>query len=68
VFRAADLNRVKQLMTGTAIIDGRNIYNPNDVTDCGLEYFSVGRLSRTQKKHTLKMRPSKIQHALTTAL
>ncbi len=40
-FKNADLKFVKELMRIPIIIDGRNIYDPEDVTD--FEYYGVGR-------------------------
>jgi len=42
-FRALDLNKLSSLMSGNALIDLRNIYDPQDVAKSGLEYSSVGR-------------------------
>ena len=43
VFRALDLNRVKQLANAPVLVDLRNIYKPSDMRDAGFEYTSVGR-------------------------
>lgn len=40
-FKEADLNKVKKLMKLPIIIDGRNIYEKEDMA--GFEYYSVGR-------------------------
>ncbi|MFH1299279.1 MAG: UDP-glucose/GDP-mannose dehydrogenase family protein [Patescibacteria group bacterium] len=42
-FRAIDLEKVKKLMKGKLICDGRNIYKAEDVEKLGFEYKSVGR-------------------------
>ena len=42
-FRALDLKRLKELMSGNALIDLRNIYHPADAIDAGFDYFSIGR-------------------------
>lgn len=42
-FKEMDLKKVKQLLHGDAIIDGRNIFNPEDVKKLGLRYAGVGR-------------------------
>jgi UDPglucose 6-dehydrogenase len=42
-FRALDLKKLSELMSGNALIDLRNIYDPQDVAKSGLEYSSVGR-------------------------
>jgi UDPglucose 6-dehydrogenase len=40
-FQKADLSKVKELMRLPIIIDGRNIFNPQEMKD--FEYYSVGR-------------------------
>ncbi|MGB6680632.1 MAG: UDP binding domain-containing protein, partial [Candidatus Bathyarchaeia archaeon] len=42
-FKSLDLNRVKDLMANPIIIDGRNVYEPDEVRDLGFEYYSIGR-------------------------
>lgn len=42
-FKDADLNQVKKLMKLPIIVDGRNIYNPEDMKEKGFEYYSMGR-------------------------
>ncbi len=42
-FRALDLEKLSGLMSGNALIDLRNIYEPADIAKSGLEYTSVGR-------------------------
>lgn len=42
-FRAIDLVRVKELMKGDLICDGRNIYKPEEVGKLGFKYKSIGR-------------------------
>jgi len=42
-FRKLDLKRVKSMMKHPLIIDGRNIYNPEDVKKEGFMYISIGR-------------------------
>jgi UDPglucose 6-dehydrogenase len=43
-FRALDLDRVKSLMKGAALIDLRNVYRPAELKG-RFEYTSIGRLS-----------------------
>lgn len=47
VYRALDMQTVKDLMRGDLVIDLRNIYPVDAVEDAGLTYVSVGR-SRTK--------------------
>ena len=42
-FRALDLGRMADVMAGDALVDLRNVYNPEDVVRAGLSYTSVGR-------------------------
>ena len=42
-FRALDLDRVRRLVRGNALVDLRNIYNPVDARRRGFEYHSIGR-------------------------
>ncbi len=43
VFRALDLNRVKDLVSAPVMVDLRNIYNPDDMRAAGFAYTSIGR-------------------------
>ncbi len=42
-FKEADLTKVKELMEVPIIVDGRNIYDPDEVKAMGFEYYSIGR-------------------------
>ncbi|MAL09148.1 MAG: UDP-glucose 6-dehydrogenase [Maricaulis sp.] len=42
-FRALDLDRLSQSMTGNVVVDLRNIYGPDDMAQHGFAYTSVGR-------------------------
>lgn len=42
-FKELDFDKVKELMNGNLIIDGRNIYNPSHIRSKGLEYVGIGR-------------------------
>ncbi len=42
-FKEIDLAKVKELMTGNSLIDGRNIYHPQVVKEIGFDYKGVGR-------------------------
>lgn len=42
-FKQIDLKRVKKLMNKPFVIDGRNIYEPEDMNELGFDYISVGR-------------------------
>lgn len=43
-FKNLDLKRVKELMLTPIIIDGRNIYDPQEVRKLGFEYRCMGRV------------------------
>ncbi len=42
-FKHLDMRRIKRLMTGNALIDGRNIWDPDEMTGLGFNYMGVGR-------------------------
>ena len=42
-FKHLDMARIKSLMRGTGLIDGRNIYDPAAMRDLGFVYRGVGR-------------------------
>lgn len=43
VFRSLDFGRVKSVMKGNIMIDGRNIYNPDEMKKHGFKYMGIGR-------------------------
>ena len=43
-FRSPDFQRIRQLLRTPAIFDGRNLYDPAEVRQNGLEYYPIGRL------------------------
>ena len=42
-FKELDMNKIKSLMRHHLILDGRNIYNPEDMKKEGFTYISIGR-------------------------
>jgi UDPglucose 6-dehydrogenase len=42
-FRNLDLKKLKNLMDNPIIVDGRNIFEPEEVRKLGFEYYSLGR-------------------------
>jgi UDPglucose 6-dehydrogenase len=42
-FRNPDFDRMKELMAGAAIFDGRNIYDPKTMEEHGFVYFGIGQ-------------------------
>ena len=43
MFRSPDLARMADLLEEKVIIDGRNVFDPNDMRRDGFEYFGIGR-------------------------
>ena len=41
-FRGVDLGKLKGIMKGSALFDGRNIYDPSEVREAGLTYYGIG--------------------------
>ena len=42
-FRSPDFEKMKKLMKQSIIIDGRNIYDPDEITKLGFNYVGIGR-------------------------
>ena len=42
-FRALDLGRVKEIMKSPILVDLRNIYQPDEMAEQGVQYYSIGR-------------------------
>ena len=42
-FRSPDLARMKSLMRGRVIFDGRNMFDPAHIRDGGFDYYGIGR-------------------------
>lgn len=47
-FRYLDLNKIKETMTNPAIVDGRNIYDQQEVRRIGFKYVGVGRANNEE--------------------
>jgi len=45
-FRSPDFDSIKRLLKSPVIFDGRNLYDPVQIRDLGIEYFAIGRVSR----------------------
>ena len=43
IFRTPDFVKLRNLMKGHAIFDGRNLYDVDDVENEGFKYISIGR-------------------------
>ena len=42
-FKQSDFNIIKTSLKNSVIIDGRNIYNPEEMCELGFKYYSIGR-------------------------
>ena len=42
-FRSPDFDAIKQTLKNPVIFDGRNLYDPKQVRELGIEYFAIGR-------------------------
>jgi UDPglucose 6-dehydrogenase len=42
-FAGLDLARVRKLLNNPIVVDGRNLYSPEEMVKAGLNYYSVGR-------------------------
>lgn len=42
-FRQIDKNTIKELLSQPIVIDGRNVFNPKEMSELGFKYLSVGR-------------------------
>jgi UDPglucose 6-dehydrogenase len=42
-FKQSDFNIIKSCLKKKLILDGRNIYNPDEIKEWGFKYYSIGR-------------------------
>ncbi|PKQ71221.1 UDP-glucose 6-dehydrogenase [Aeromonas sobria] len=49
-FRAPDFQQLKALLNQPVIIDGRNLYNPRQLSELGFDYHAIGRPHLPAKK------------------
>ncbi len=42
-FRRPDIDKIKKMMRGRVVFDGRNIYDPSEWRAKGFDYFGIGR-------------------------
>ncbi len=50
-FRSPDFERVRMLLKRPLVIDGRNVYDPSEMTAQGFEYHCMGRAAITPLRH-----------------
>jgi UDPglucose 6-dehydrogenase len=43
LYRSLDLNRLKDVMVYPLIVDGRNLFDLDEVRSAGLSYYPTGR-------------------------
>ena len=48
-YRNPDFERIKQGLKQPVIVDGRNLYDPQRMTDLGIRYYSIGRPVATDR-------------------
>ncbi len=49
-FRSPDFRAVRERLKTPAIFDGRNLYDPEEMKRCGLEYYPIGRAAAKADK------------------
>ncbi|HEX9192258.1 MAG TPA: UDP-glucose/GDP-mannose dehydrogenase family protein [Burkholderiales bacterium] len=49
-FRSPDFKAIRARLKTPAIFDGRNLYDPDELARCGLEYYPIGRAARRMQK------------------
>jgi UDPglucose 6-dehydrogenase len=42
-FRGPDFSRMKNLMKKSVVLDGRNVFDPQEMKEKGFTYYSIGR-------------------------
>ena len=47
--RALDFDRIKSLLKKPVMVDLRNIYNPREMAEAGIQYFCIGRSDMNRK-------------------
>jgi UDPglucose 6-dehydrogenase len=55
-YKQLDFSKIRALMRGTVIFDGRNIYDPAPLVALGFTYLSVGRAMQTPAKNIIGTR------------
>ena len=56
-FRSLDFVRCATVMRGVVVVDGRNIFEPENVTAAGLRYLGVGRVKLLRRRQVRRDDP-----------
>jgi UDPglucose 6-dehydrogenase len=62
-FAALDLDRLRTLVKYPIVLDGRNLYDPQEMVDHGFSYYSVGRPAALTEESTAAAFPKKKERA-----
>lgn len=62
-FAALDLDRLRTLVKYPIVLDGRNLYDPQEMIDHGFSYYSVGRPAALIEESTAAAFPKKKERA-----
>jgi len=60
-FAALDLNRLRRLLAVPLVLDGRNLYSPETMSQAGLTYHSVGRSNGKNRSLDFAMEDGALQ-------
>jgi UDPglucose 6-dehydrogenase len=61
-FGNLDLAHIKELLSYPIVLDGRNLYRPEDMANAGLNYYSMGRVP-LEITRLVPMKPQLARHA-----
>jgi UDPglucose 6-dehydrogenase len=64
-FACLDLHRVRKLLASPIVVDGRNLYRPDEMHGAGLHYISIGRAAVSA---TTDAEPARITRIATEAI
>jgi len=57
-FRSPDFDHIRMTLKAPVIFDGRNLYNPAHMARMGLQYYAIGRGTRSANIQTNRISPS----------
>ena len=61
-FRSPNFSMIKKAMADPVIFDGRNLYDPKQLSELGISYYSIGRPLLTHKLSGFFQKPCKGKH------